>query len=260
MEINTRFVVASDGTRIAYDMQGQGPALVLLHPFPHPRHVWHEIGYTRRLQDQFTVITIDLRNPQAGESDKPDTLAGYAIEHYVTDIHAVADACGVNDFLLWGHSFGGNIATQASALSSRLRAAVIAGSFYGDGNQQWARQGPLVDVLRLRQAKADGTFDALPVEEREFAAQLNLDAELAFWQMFSEWPVREPQDARCPVLLYAGSQDTRLLLDQLEARHAELEQLGMQVHIFEGLNHRQELTEIDTVLPTVLAFLKRYSK
>ena len=30
----------------------------------------------------------------------------------------------------------------------------------------------------------------------------------------------------------------------------------MHLHVFDGLNHLQELTEIDTILPPVLAFLK----
>jgi hypothetical protein len=57
MEPLTRFVTSSDGTRIAYDVQGHGPALILLPGRGFPRRTWHEYGYPSRLQDQFTVIT-----------------------------------------------------------------------------------------------------------------------------------------------------------------------------------------------------------
>jgi pimeloyl-ACP methyl ester carboxylesterase len=104
MEPLTRFVASADGTRIAYDVQGRGPALILLPGRGFPRRTWHEYGYSSRLQDQFTVITLDHRNE--GESETPTHLGGYTIDHYIADIHAVADACGMPHFLVWGTPSG----------------------------------------------------------------------------------------------------------------------------------------------------------
>ncbi len=56
--MTTRYVLACDGLRIAYDVAGKGPALLLLHGFNNDRTMWHEHGYVERLHDQFTVITI----------------------------------------------------------------------------------------------------------------------------------------------------------------------------------------------------------
>src|SRR5713101_2464635 len=119
METLTSFVASADGTRIAYDVQGHGPALILLPGHGFSRRVWHEYGYPPRLQEQFTVITMDHRNE--GESEKPTRPEDYTIDHYIADIHAVADACGMHDFLVWGHSFGATISTHLSAVPSGLR-------------------------------------------------------------------------------------------------------------------------------------------
>ena len=256
MEPLTRFVASSYGTRIAYDIQGHGPALILLPGLGRgfSRWTWHECGYPTRLQNQFTVITIDHRNE--GESEKPTRLGDYTIDHYIADIHAVADACGVHDFLVWGHSFGATITTHLSVASSRLRAAVIAGSFYGDGFHIFVQKA-LSDMQGFAQAKATGTLSTLPPRVREFVEQTNLDEEIALWRMFSTWPIVEPQEAHCPMFIYFGSNNNSL--ERVLERRGELEALGMHLHVFDGLNHLQELTEIDTVLPPVLAFLKAQS-
>jgi hypothetical protein len=84
-----------------------------------------------------------------------------------------------------------------------------------------------------------------------------LDEEIAIWRMFSAWPIVEPQEAHCPMFIYFGSNNSSL--ERVLERRVEVQALGMHLHVFEGLNHLQELTEIDTVLPPVLAFLKAQS-
>ena len=49
--MDTRFATSPDGTRIAYDGTGTGPAIVLLHGGGGTRHDWHEAGYVERLRD-----------------------------------------------------------------------------------------------------------------------------------------------------------------------------------------------------------------
>jgi pimeloyl-ACP methyl ester carboxylesterase len=249
MEATTRYVTSADGTRIAYDAQGSGPALILLHPYPRSRQIWHDVGYPQRLQEQFRVITIDLRG--LGESAQPSTPAGYAIGEYLADVHAVADACSAARFFLWGHSFGASIAAQMSAASPRVRAAVLAGTSYGDGFQSWVRAVPLSDIADLIKGKP-ASPETFPPNTEAFGS---LHEELAFWQMLSSWPVIEAHQARCPVLLYAGSRDQASLLDWIREQRTALQQAGISVQVFEGLTHLQELTEIERVLPTVLAFL-----
>ena len=122
-------VVASDGVRVAYDVTGTGPALILLHGGGQNRRVWHDAGYVTRLCDQFTVITMDIRGH--GESDKPTHASAYAIGGLVDDILLVADAVQVPQFALCGYSYGANIGRYVPARTGRVSKLVILGLPFG---------------------------------------------------------------------------------------------------------------------------------
>src|SRR5690349_19067300 len=122
--MNTKFTVTPDGTRIAYDVQGQGPALMLVHGYSVNRLTWHEIGWVNQCTPEFQVITVDLRG--RGESDKPTAPAAYGIENIRQDLLAVADECEAEEFSLWGHSWGATIALQMAAACHRVQCAVAA--------------------------------------------------------------------------------------------------------------------------------------
>ena len=90
--METRFATAHDGTRIAYDMSGTGPLLILLHGLGSTRASWHEAGVVDALAGEWTVAATDLRGH--GESDKPRAPEAYAIETVLGDVEAVITARG----------------------------------------------------------------------------------------------------------------------------------------------------------------------
>ena len=98
-DAETRWVTSTDGTKIAFDVTGTGPVLILLHGGGMNRRSWHTAGYVSRLAQEFTVVTIDIRGN--GDSDKPTSEAAYAFERLNEDVLAVADAVGARRFGLW---------------------------------------------------------------------------------------------------------------------------------------------------------------
>lgn len=65
-----------DGTSIYYEVEGQGPAVILLHGFTNTLQSWKDKPiYQELIQNGFTVVALDLR--VNGNSDKPATVAGY---------------------------------------------------------------------------------------------------------------------------------------------------------------------------------------
>ncbi len=119
----TQFAISPDGNPIAYDSCGAGPALMLLHGGDSSRQDWHAGGYVQRLQEEFTVITIDLRGH--GKSGKPSDPASYTTEKLEQDLLAVADDCGVEQFILWGYSFGANVGRYLAVRSERVMSVVL---------------------------------------------------------------------------------------------------------------------------------------
>ena len=60
----------NQGVRIYYEVEGQGPPLVLGHGGSYTLEMWREWGYTDGLRDEHQLILLDFRGH--GRSDKPD--------------------------------------------------------------------------------------------------------------------------------------------------------------------------------------------
>jgi pimeloyl-ACP methyl ester carboxylesterase len=151
---------SSDGTRIAYERTGTGPALLLLHGGGQTRTTWNESGYVDRLSKRFTVIAMDQRG--TGDSDKPATPEAYALDRVLADVLAVADAAGAQRFHLWGYGHGATVARYLAARSDRVISAVLVGATMGP-----AVTGLVKDAIvamrskwqPLMEARRDGTLD-----------------------------------------------------------------------------------------------------
>jgi pimeloyl-ACP methyl ester carboxylesterase len=100
-------VQSADGTTIAYERAGSGPALIVVGGAFNVR--LSASGLVPLLASDFTVYSYDRR----GRGDSTDTLP-YAVEREVEDLVALADAAG-GSVALYGHSSGGVLALEAVA-------------------------------------------------------------------------------------------------------------------------------------------------
>ena len=77
-----------------------------------------------------TVVTFDLRGH--GASDQPDDPAAYSFARLGADIIAVADAVGLDEFVLLGHSMGGMISRRIAVdHAHRLRGLILMDTSHG---------------------------------------------------------------------------------------------------------------------------------
>lgn len=121
----TRFAT-NRGQRIAYDVTGDGPAVVLQHWLLGNRRAWHTAGYVAALADAYRVICIDSLGH--GDSDKPVDQGLYGRAARAGDVAAVLDAAGVARAHLIGYSMGGWMGMAMLQLQpERLLSAVIGG-------------------------------------------------------------------------------------------------------------------------------------
>jgi pimeloyl-ACP methyl ester carboxylesterase len=100
-------VVSHDGTTIAFDRAGNGPAVVLVNAGPTDRNLHAQLASL--LAARFTVLNYDRR----GRGDSGDT-APYAVDREYEDLQAVIDAAGGSAYV-FGNSGGGILALEAAA-------------------------------------------------------------------------------------------------------------------------------------------------
>ncbi len=107
----TEFVASADGTRIAYDVVGSGPAVILVGGANQFRAFDTGSTEVARLlaESGFTAVTYDRR----GRGESGDTLL-YEVDREVDDIEALVRAVGGNA-ALYGSSSGAVLSLWAAA-------------------------------------------------------------------------------------------------------------------------------------------------
>jgi len=109
-----RKVISKDGTPIAFDQSGQGPALILVAGATATRLA--EASLAAALAPDFTVFAYDRR----GRGNSGDTPP-YAVEREVEDLDALIIEAGGSAFV-FGHSSGAVLALEgARLLPTRIR-------------------------------------------------------------------------------------------------------------------------------------------
>ena len=101
-------VISKDGTTIAYDMTGRGPAVILVAGAFSYRKYPGSVQLADLLAKHFTVFNYDRR----GRGDSGDTKP-YAVEREIEDIQALIDAAGGSAYV-WGLSCGAILALKAA--------------------------------------------------------------------------------------------------------------------------------------------------
>lgn len=108
---------SKDGTQIACEKSGAGPALVLVHGTTADHTRWAPV--MPALRQRFTVYACDRRGRGASGDG-----AAYAMEREFEDVAAVVDGIGGTVDLL-GHSYGALCSLEAAARAKNLRRLVL---------------------------------------------------------------------------------------------------------------------------------------
>jgi pimeloyl-ACP methyl ester carboxylesterase len=133
---------SKDGTTIAVDRQGDGPALILVDGAMSTRSSGSKPELARLLAQHFTVYTYDRR----GRGDSGDTKP-YAVAREIEDIDALIEQAGGSAFV-YGHSSGGCLALEAAAkLGSRVKKLAVYEVPYNDDPQAQKAWGEYIKNL-----------------------------------------------------------------------------------------------------------------
>ncbi|HEY6124746.1 MAG TPA: alpha/beta hydrolase [Steroidobacteraceae bacterium] len=144
-------VMSRDGTRIAYDQWGQGPAVIVVNGALSDRSAGAELA--QLLAPHFTVYSYDRR----GRGDSTDTQP-YSVKREIEDIEALIDRAGGSAFV-YGKSSGASLALQAaSALGDKVRKLAIYEPPFNEAPgaaQEWREFGAKIDSLLAANQRAD---------------------------------------------------------------------------------------------------------
>ncbi len=92
-----------NGLELAYSIEGEGDAVVLLHGWGCDKSIWK--SSIEALQSNFRVVAIDFAG--FGASQEPDSVWG--VEEYTRSVEALLRERGIQSPTLVGHSFGGRV-------------------------------------------------------------------------------------------------------------------------------------------------------
>jgi pimeloyl-ACP methyl ester carboxylesterase len=258
-----------DGTAIAYEKNGQGPSLVLVHGTGADHTRWAPI--VPRLAERFTVCSMDRRG-RGGSGDGPS----YAFEREFEDVAAVVDAVDEPVFLL-GHSHGAICSLEAMALTTKVRRAVLyeppvpssdlvltpevvakLDRFQAAGDRQGILETFYREVVRMPAAELE-MMKSLPAWRGRLAAAHTIPREERLYLQGSPdlYRLRPERFAslRVPTLLLEGGDSPKFLKTAVAAVHAALPQ--SRVVILPGQQHTAMNTAPDLFLREVLSFLKQ---
>ena len=236
---------SNDGTKIACERSGTGPALVLVHGTTADHTRWAPV--LPALRERFTVYACDRRG-RGASGDAP----GYAMEREYEDIVAVVDGIG-GPVDLVGHSYGALCALEASARAKNLRRLVLyeppipAGmpitppgvidrlqTLLDAGDHEGVVTTFMLEVPRVPPEQLD-KMRSLPAWSARVQAAATIPRELRAHEQYTFDPARV-RDVQVPVLLLLGGDSPpffRAALDSIAAAipSAKLVVLPGQQHV-----------------------------
>ena len=116
MEREVRYCTTEDGVRIAYCVEGEGPALVMCPWFIESfSQSFQAQPYYRGLATGRQLVRFDARGTGLSQRDVTDL----SFSAQVGDLEAVVRAAGLKRFSLWGPSAGGPRAIEYAARHPR---------------------------------------------------------------------------------------------------------------------------------------------
>jgi pimeloyl-ACP methyl ester carboxylesterase len=245
----TMYAKSDDGVRIAYEVNGDGTPILLLHGFSESRVSWTEAGYTDDLASRgHRVVLIDARGH--GESDRPLDPSAYSGRSILADLSAVMDALQLSRAAAMGFSIGGVSALVAAAfLPQRISSAVAIGAHPFAEELSWLR-GLMAGGVEDWVAAVDASVGGLDPETRARMAANDGDALLAAIAADRDDFSAALSASGVPVLAILGDGDPRHAAAEPMRRmpHVDVLTLASADHFGSFLAARNAMPEITTFL------------
>ncbi|MCS7159144.1 MAG: alpha/beta hydrolase [Gemmatales bacterium] len=249
--------------RIYYEIEGEGPTVVLVHGLGATSNIWH--GVRTILKKQFRVIVFDL--PGSGRSDRREPCYDFAGWSRV--LGQLVEHWQLKRLVLVGHSMGTLLAQiYAAEHPEYLAGLVLCGpivelseprkKLFQQRRETVLKEGmlPIVDgvVSGALTAATRESPSPLPGLVREMLLANDPIHYAAQCQALIEGTARPAlPKIRCPVLILQGDQDTVTPLSNCQEIRQHLPQ--SQLHIIPATAHWTMLEQPSLVVAALEQFL-----
>ncbi len=257
-----------DGSTIDIEIHGDGPTLLLpVNPRPVEGLQAEQMrqygadpalgqALIRGLRDLFRVVAFDYEG-NVMNVPKPQTLTP---DNIAKDMLAIADAAKADRFAYYGYSWLAMVGLQLAIRTTRLSALVMGG--FPPLN------GPYAEMLRVTTASyeiAGGLRTIQPSEDEWSSSALSKDQAQQFLTLYQALQGFDDRAAQaritCPRLCFVGSADAIQygknwgdvyvnLAGPIVSGRVELEALGWDVRVLDGLDHIQAM-QASQVVPLI---------
>ena len=196
------YFTSFDGTKIYYEIKGNGYPVVLVHGFTGTSQGWKRGKlYGDLLTQGYKVIILDQRGN--GQSDKPHNDAAYTNDAEAKDIMGLVSSLGIKEYYAVGYSRGSIITSRLMVLDKRVKKAVIGGMGADYTNPEWPRR-----IHAYKALMGDTTLHDVD-DMMVYIRKSNFDnLALAYQQKHQpSTSKKELAKVKIPVLLIDGTED-----------------------------------------------------
>jgi pimeloyl-ACP methyl ester carboxylesterase len=200
----------SEGARIHWEEEGQGPPVVLIHGFSETAHsIWVAGGWVAALAGSGRrCVRFDLRGH--GQSDRPHAPDAYSAARLVADVEAVVAAARAAPCDVIGFSLGGEIALRYLMTYGRTRVRRAAIVSLGRAFLRPRARSTAISIEALR---ADDPSGMHPTAQKFRARLAGRGLDLLAGAALLEGDRRPPEPGELeridlPVLFVSGERET----------------------------------------------------
>jgi len=257
-----------NGVEIAYDSQGAGEPVVLVHGWCGARSIWQlqvsELARSRR------AIAVDLRGH--GDSDKPQGSDRYSIGICADDLDGLLEGLGIESAVLIGQSMGTLVCQQLALVHpERVRALILAGALAGSP-PAGTIVGPWVERI-VEEIEAKGLGEYLetivplwfsPGFDRTVISSFTRDsfktaqhAAVAFCRAVAGFSIRDKLTLiKVPTLIVVGERDGRTPVEEAEDINRRIPDASLK--IIKSAGHMANVEKPEEFNRAVRTFLRAW--
>ena len=251
----------NEGSQVYYEVEGEGPPLVLAHGGGDSLEMWRKAGYTEALKEDFQLVLFDL--PGHGRSERPRDTGGHR-NGSGGAVLAVLDSLEIYRAHFLGYSAGASLGfSLATHHAERFQSFVLGGMTpYAWPETMVKAVNISIDLYKLLLAEPEQYLFRMekmlgrPLSQEDKDHFLAQDAEgrIAGLSSLINGSVLSDEDLAgitTPCLLFCGDQDPFYAGAKEAAGHMP----RVRFLSLPGLNHISALFRRDLVVPYVKEFL-----